>query len=111
MKIVVLTETPTKLLNAMKKAAKEVQGESMRTWSIVTDTEKTEMFIHSTQSQQWENVLLKPEIDPKISLIFKTVQWTGKPTTKDQRSYVTGRFVEQLLANFDDLYTNLEIYP
>jgi len=51
-----------------------------------------------------------PEIEPKISLTFTTKQWKGKATTKNQRAHVMGRFIEQLMAHFDDLFANLEVY-
>lgn len=95
MAIIVSTENPKSLLNAIKRAVDE---EEIETWSYDEDGD----FTHS--AEQWnQRAWLRPRIRENL-LIFNIIPPVRKSISKSVYGIYHGRFIEMLLRHFDNRF-------
>jgi hypothetical protein len=96
MAIRVSTSDPTSLLAAIKKA---IDAKHVDTWSHDSDGD----FTH-TPSQWSRKAWLRPKIQPG-TLVLNILGPKGVKLSKEIYGVYHGRFIEMLLAHFDDKFT------
>lgn len=107
MKIVIHTTAPNALLTDIKKKAND---KTLKTWEVTKSTKESEFLRHATTTEQWENVLLQPDVDVKQgTLTFTSTTWSSTKITDDQTGYVIGRFVEPLMVHFRSQFSKIEV--
>jgi len=90
--IIVKTETPRRLLAAIKEA---IDNEEIDTWSYDTDGD----FTHT--ADQWNRrAWLRPRVNDG-ELVFNIVPPLARTITKVDYGIYHGRFIEMLLNHFD----------
>ena len=97
MALLVETETPQELLDAINEA---IDQDLVRTWAYDEDGD----FTHT--AEQWQNrAWMAPEVlDNELRLcIF------GSNVTVRVYAVYHGRFAEMLLAHFDTMFTNITL--
>jgi hypothetical protein len=99
MAIRVTTGQPSTLLAAIKKAINERKVE---TWSCDSDGD----FTH-TPPQWSKKAWLRPHVETG-ALVFTIINPQGVTLTKEIYVVYHGRFVEMLLAHFDNSFSNAE---
>jgi hypothetical protein len=107
-KIHARTSTPTKLVNEIKKT---INDGLMKTWLVKDLKDRSIVFYHSTNSGQWEEVLINPivnENEEKVTFLA-TYYKSQKEPGLDKTGYVVGRFVEALLVHLGQHFYNLAI--
>jgi hypothetical protein len=96
MAVIVTTEVPNKLLNAIKAS---IDDGSVATWAYDSDGD----FTHT--AEQWKN---KAWIRPKITddgIRFVILSPKGKNLSRGIYGIYHGRFIEMLLVHFDELFS------
>jgi hypothetical protein len=92
-----ITNTPNKLLVDLKKA---IDDGRIATWSYDKDGD----FTHKTD--QWKNkAWLRPEIRTD-RLAFFILKPQNTSLTSETYAIYHGRFMESMLAHFDNLFSN-----
>ena len=99
MAIRVTTAQPSSLLAAVKKAIDE---RKVDTWSYDSDGD----FTH-TPSQWAKKAWLRPRVQSS-GLILNILNPKGVSLSKEIYGVYHGRFIEMLLAHFDDKFTDAE---
>lgn len=105
MKIIVYTNTPSILKNAIDK---KISSDETKTWEIVFNNKNEALYSHSPE--QWkEKAMPKPYIHEN-TLEFRISWWNknGEPN-EETKGYIVGRFVEILMVHFKEKFTHLEI--
>jgi hypothetical protein len=95
MAIRVSTTHPSSLLAAIKKA---IDGRHVDTWSYDSDGD----FTH-TPVQWAKKAWLRPSLQPG-ALVLNILNPTGVNLSKEIYGVYHGRFIEMLLAHFDDKF-------
>jgi hypothetical protein len=99
MAIFVSTGNPTGLLHQIKSA---IDSGAIETWVYDKDGD----FTHSPT--QWKNqAWLRASLSPGL-LRFGIIGQEGKSISKEVYAVYHGRFVEMLLAHFDDAFSRAE---
>ncbi|WP_343676188.1 hypothetical protein [Paraburkholderia heleia] len=97
MAIFVTTQTPKKLLSAIKQAISE---DDVATWSLHGE----DHFTHS--AEQWaRRAWFKARIEER-RIVFNIVPPKGRIVSRATYGIYHGRFIEMLLNHFDDQFEN-----
>lgn len=99
MSIRVTTSQPGALLAAIKKA---IDDRRVETWSYDSDGD----FTH-TPPQWARKAWLRPRVEIG-ALVLSIINPQGVTLTKEVYGVYHGRFIEMLLAHFDNMFTNAE---
>jgi hypothetical protein len=92
------TSTPKKLLADFKKA---IDNRHVVTWAYDAEGD----FYHTPQ--QWSTVgWLRPSIYEGKMLTMNFIARTGTKTTKENYAVLHGRFIEAMLAYFDEVFVS-----
>lgn len=104
MEITVYTKNAKNLLS---KISQKITDDELKTWDIVKDADKNDLFSHTPE--QWkEKAMLKPKINVdnlKLSICW----WTGKELEERVKGYILGRFIEVLMVHFRKEFDNIKI--
>lgn len=107
MEILIYTSNATSLKQALINDANEG---TLKTWKVVKSKENGDLLTHSPE--QWDEkvlLILTPK-DENKQLVVTSSYWRGNTIpTDDDRSYYFGRFVEILLANYRNMFREINI--
>lgn len=98
MALYISTSTPDTLLKFIKKA---IDDKEIETWEYDKDGD----FTH-TPTQWRTKAWLRPHVKPDI-LQFNVIENKNITLTKEINGVYHGRFIEMLLAHFEDKFSNV----